>query len=707
MKKIGLIITGLLLLLGSVQASQKDFIVLLDTSEFMFDDYDQLVRTYFPDVVKEHLKGHDFFHLISYAEQPELEITQKIDGKADMEVVLKRLLLLQPLGKYNDSVLAFRFLSQYTQSLPPYLPKTIIILTAGYYKVPQGLKKEDAEKEIQSVLHTLKNKGWDVRFIRLNRVGGAPEDPKNPAIALDFDKINAQEGVASYQFQPTADFSNRTLGSPRIAYPQDMGKIGRSFSFSFSVENPGESAVILRLKEILYAGDNLLKDHLVLSLNPKEKKDVSAAAEFKTPPKDGDQKGTFNLTFDDDVRAYPTQAEIRFQYSAGIEGFLMPAGIILGILVLLALVVFIIIMIRKGYERGKEMADRHVRTRDEKEERNKVQIPTLSGTSVSKAQEVSTKSEHISTETPAATPQFSNSYKGISSSSEPKTKKSFDIKEVKSPHQLLKSDTEQHFVAPLEANAAAGSDHLLNRDGHTSKGDKQSLLDKKMAPTQNVLSKVSQPAHTTPAFLQDSGGKTAAEDKILQVIAQEENAEAARAAALTQAKESSKKDFSQFLKKTESTPKSADGILAVKRERRVVQVADIQAPSRDFSLQVWTPDFRFQNTNLYPNIISLKPGERKTVGNQKASFKIVLYNVQEAVAEVFFDGGETLTFEPLVPGLFPGITESLSDCLNKEITMVLEDGKILFLKFAYHVPKVVQINNLLRGDTPASKDGSR
>ena len=107
MKKSFLTILILVSIVFSASAAQTfDTVILLDTSESMFPYFDSSVEYLIQDIIKNQLKAGDTFHLLTFANKPEYELSRKIRNKKDIEDILARILLLQPLGRYTDLISA-------------------------------------------------------------------------------------------------------------------------------------------------------------------------------------------------------------------------------------------------------------------------------------------------------------------------------------------------------------------------------------------------------------------------------------------------------------------------------------------------------------------------------------------------------------------------------------------------------------------------
>ncbi len=347
----------------------KDFIVLLDTSESMFDYYDDVVKVFMSDALKQHLRIRDEFHLISFSEKPELEIVKKIERPSDVDPILRRLLLLQPLGKQTDLVNAVNFLESYTAGLPPNRPKTLIILSDGINNPPseKGITPEEAQTAITQSFSSFRSKGWTVVFIRVPPLPVVTSASKGPIQSgtdqiLDLRDISSRSGVQIHEYAKEESFTNQALGSPLVTFPTELGVVGNKFNFPLQFENLSKEEKLIRLREVLFQGKNVLTERISVSLPPGEKKDVQLPLKFSTNPNEGQGTGDFTLVFDDGNRAYPTEATVQWSFDPQLNFNFIWLYWILGIILGFVVVVLVFLVIRHLLHVGQSLADQGVHT---------------------------------------------------------------------------------------------------------------------------------------------------------------------------------------------------------------------------------------------------------------------------------------------------------------------------------------------------------
>ncbi|MCK5672444.1 MAG: VWA domain-containing protein, partial [Spirochaetales bacterium] len=150
-------------------SEQIDNIVLLDTSESMFPYYSGTIDYLIEDIVQKQLQSGDTFHLLSFNDFPEYEISRTIRSEIEIKEIFNRILLLQPIGKYTDLISAFSFLYEYTEKLQLNSLKRIIILTDGIHDPPPESPypvSSDNITNIVKISENMRRQGWDVSLVQ-------------------------------------------------------------------------------------------------------------------------------------------------------------------------------------------------------------------------------------------------------------------------------------------------------------------------------------------------------------------------------------------------------------------------------------------------------------------------------------------------------------------------------------------------------------
>ncbi len=170
--------------LFSQNAGPKDLILVLDTSSSM-SDYDEEVSDYLiGPFLREYLRLGDTFHLISFSDEPKLELSRRIRETGDVETIIARLLLMHPLVRYTDIPSAVDFAEQYTAGLPGNRARRVVFITDGKNNaVPGSENAALSSNEISALLSS----GISARFSAI----GANVDYVSVPLSSDVSGGNA------------------------------------------------------------------------------------------------------------------------------------------------------------------------------------------------------------------------------------------------------------------------------------------------------------------------------------------------------------------------------------------------------------------------------------------------------------------------------------------------------------------------------------
>jgi len=156
----------------NLSADDSELLVMVDTSASMFLFFDDLVDYLIKDLVKDNLQNADYFHLLSFADEPQIEIATEIDNDNSLQRAISAILMLHPLGRYTDLIRAVQFLYDYTSSLPEHSTKSIFLLTDGIHDPPpespfHNWDENKLRNELLKNATEIKKQGWSVHIIHL------------------------------------------------------------------------------------------------------------------------------------------------------------------------------------------------------------------------------------------------------------------------------------------------------------------------------------------------------------------------------------------------------------------------------------------------------------------------------------------------------------------------------------------------------------
>jgi hypothetical protein len=368
-------------LAAAICAEPLDFVVLLDVSESMLPYFDDTVNYLIGDILQQHLKQDDGFHLLTFADSPGIELMLDIESAADVDEALSRVLLLHPLGKYTDLVSALKYVYSYTSSIRQDSRKKILVLTDGIhdpppgspYPVNGGIYRETASE----VARQIRKKGWEISLIQFPSPVVKLETDKEDRMTGNFgdaeqrgevtaDEVPAEKPEADNDLYPALaedldvevvpynqqgkDTNHRVIGAPELVFPDDLGRVGRAFILPFTVRNLSTEKILVEMTEIVWGGIDLLVNPVKTTVEPEESAKLRARVRLPDSTKPGPLELDLSVGFSDELRIYPRQGSVsivlreRGLGEGGKSGRLLTilgyVGIALGGIIGLALVVF-------------------------------------------------------------------------------------------------------------------------------------------------------------------------------------------------------------------------------------------------------------------------------------------------------------------------------------------------------------------------------
>ncbi|MCP5514298.1 MAG: VWA domain-containing protein [Spirochaetales bacterium] len=361
-------------LTASISAEPVDMVVLLDTSESVLPIYNNLVNYIIKDVLMKHVRFGDTFHLISFDSTPSLIISSKLKDQDDIEYVLNELFLLHPLGKYTDIVMALKYLRQYVSEVSSDGKREIIILTDGIHdpppESPYRIINDPATgiNLLEQEMKKLTESNWKLSFVELPNSSesltgdstavsqdkdgrasdGSNQNNKDNILSADikdgvkngntgqdqegnsiFTYVEKNSKIYKSDFNDNINNENGTIvtGSPRITYPDNLGKINYHFTLPLVIENFYSYPVLLNLDKVLLNSSkvNILDEPENIAISPNKSKkhaiNLTLPYDFST----GETKIKLDLEFTDDNRAFPASAEIYLNLKSSIFDLIIKA----------------------------------------------------------------------------------------------------------------------------------------------------------------------------------------------------------------------------------------------------------------------------------------------------------------------------------------------------------------------------------------------
>ncbi|MBN1686065.1 MAG: VWA domain-containing protein [Spirochaetales bacterium] len=352
-------------------ASPLDFVVLLDISESMLPYFDDTVNYLIRDILKEHLVPSDGFHLLTFADNPGIELMLDLESGDAIDDALNRILLLQPLGSYTDLVSALRFVYSYTKGLRQQSEKKILVLTDGIHDPPPGspyaIGGDIYARTATEVAREMRKEGWHITLVQFPALkvpafletegtdagttsaadtlpgaetaaitrGGATTAAETPAVEDErITGANAEADTASEPVdektvddtyaalakdldvdvlvygQPDGDTTHRVLGAPELVFPENLGRVGRVFTMPLTVRNLSDDRILVELEGLIWNGADLLDSPVILSVRPQKSRELRAKIRIPSSVESGPVTLDLEAVFGDDLRIYPRKGSV-------------------------------------------------------------------------------------------------------------------------------------------------------------------------------------------------------------------------------------------------------------------------------------------------------------------------------------------------------------------------------------------------------------
>ena len=155
-----ILILGIIFSAGAQSTGPMDLIVLLDTSSNMSNYHQETSNYLIGSFLREFLRIGDTFHLVSFSRGPRLEISRRVEGIGDVEIIIARMLLLKPIDPDSNMSGALSFIEQYASSLSGSRSSKVVLFST----VAESNVITDAASRLRS-------RGTDLQYIRVPVTG--------------------------------------------------------------------------------------------------------------------------------------------------------------------------------------------------------------------------------------------------------------------------------------------------------------------------------------------------------------------------------------------------------------------------------------------------------------------------------------------------------------------------------------------------------
>jgi hypothetical protein len=344
---------------GKASAETADVIVLLDTSESMFTYIDPVVNYVIDSVVEDYIRLGDSFHILTFSDTAQLELSQEVKSNADLRTVVTRLYLLYAFGANTDLASAIDYLEQYASDLGDSSLKNIIIITDAIHNPPPSshyakMPLPEIESGIRESIKAMKSKGWRVSFIKVPFKAGTADGSQGQAEKgeyADFSKALGEElGEAATEFDASNpdSMTESAMGTISATFPGNLGKRNSRFTLPLRLRNSTNADARLELVSCVSEEyGELLEEKAFLKLGKGKTGVLRARLGMPESMKDGEVSLPVRFVFSGSTRIVPGTGTVSFTLSRNAVATFFSAmtpKLILLVLIVLAFIAICVIV---------------------------------------------------------------------------------------------------------------------------------------------------------------------------------------------------------------------------------------------------------------------------------------------------------------------------------------------------------------------------
>ena len=151
---------------------EADVVVLVDTSGTVLQYYEDINKRDLTEITKKFVRKGDRVHILSFNADARYEMSQKINGEADLSRVVSRFLLLYQLGRNSDFLTGLKYCMQYTSNLASKKERILVVISDGIFNPPETspYKNYGADRiknEMSLLAASIRQNGWKVYYVKL------------------------------------------------------------------------------------------------------------------------------------------------------------------------------------------------------------------------------------------------------------------------------------------------------------------------------------------------------------------------------------------------------------------------------------------------------------------------------------------------------------------------------------------------------------
>ena len=334
----------------------NDMIVLLDTSESMFGEFDSTVTYLIKDILQKYLNLGDYFHLLIFDSTVSVEIDQMISKPEDGADIIKKLALINPFGKYTDLIEALQTLYAYANDLNDEHKINIVILTDGMHDPPPGKYSDDGAEKIAQLTKQLADTDWNINIVELSgdnlKSSELTEESgkeyfsgaKSEAVQQLSEQLDAQV----LDPESEEDLLTMTGGIGIQLLKNEYKTNSQKISLRFSGKSYNKDDVEISFLGILYNNINILSEPLNISIKAKSEKSFTLDLDFKGNLIETKYIYPITLFYKSNAALSPENFDITVNYVQGSANILPIILIIVFAAIIAAIIIVLIIKSGNG-----------------------------------------------------------------------------------------------------------------------------------------------------------------------------------------------------------------------------------------------------------------------------------------------------------------------------------------------------------------------
>lgn len=396
----------------SAATGDADVVVLVDTSGTVLQYYEDINKRVLTEIMKKFVRKGDSVHILSFNADARYEMSQKINGEADLSRVVSRFLLLYQLGRNSDFLTGLKYCMQYTSNLASKKERILVVISDGIFNPPETspYKNYGADRiknEISLLSASIRQNGWKVYYVKLpfpadaiikdldgsiyaqdRKAGTNGGTHSNTSEAVASSESGARNGGTGGRSESSkteyTDISktftedtgitasdlpedkNESLEIkeddatlPSVTFPEELEAVGRKLAFPIEISNGTDKTANLKLTGLILDNgmslDRLPVNGLETEIHPGKKAVIKVQARLPKEYTSGRYKVILRLEFENDKRVLPQTVGVPLAVYPVVwdrlTGKLTVRHITAGIILLLLLLMFLLFFLLRRRNR--------------------------------------------------------------------------------------------------------------------------------------------------------------------------------------------------------------------------------------------------------------------------------------------------------------------------------------------------------------------